>query len=170
MNMETLAPPLTQSNNMANTVPRALVAGLRIYLGVILLYTVLGKLTRDTPFVDEMLAFLQNVASKRASAPYLQFVQSVVIPNAKLFSYLIMTGELVAGICLLTGTCTRVAAGIAMALFLNYMLAKGRMFWSPDSQDAAVFFIALVVLLGRAGRVAGVDVFLARKWPDAFLW
>jgi hypothetical protein len=52
---------------------------------------------------------------------------------------------------------TRVGAAVAMFLFLNYMLAKGRMFWSPDSEDAAVFFIALVVFLGRAGRVWGVE-------------
>jgi hypothetical protein len=52
-----------------------------------------------------------------------------------------------------------------MFLFLNYMLAKGRMFWSPDSQDAAVFFIGLVVFLGRAGRVWGFDRYLVKRWP-----
>ena len=65
-----------------------------------------------------------------------------------------MTGELLADLSLLLGAATRVGAAIAMFLFLNYMLAKGRLLWSPDSQDAAVFFIALVVGLGRAGRRA----------------
>lgn len=55
-------------------------------------------------------------------------------------------------------------------LFLTYMLAEGRMFWSPDSEDAAVFFIALVVFLGRAGRVWGVDSYLAKRWPKSPLW
>jgi len=151
-------------------VPRSLLAISRVYLGVILFITVLGKLTRDTPFSTEMLGFLRGVATRRASAPYLDFVQQMVIPHAALFSYLVMIGEAVAALSLLTGTMTRVGAAIAMFLFLNYMLAKGRMFWSPDSQDAAVFFIALVVFLGRAGRVWGVDAYLAKHWPNCRLW
>ena len=152
------------------TVSRALLVILRVYLGVILFITVLGKLTRDNPFAAEMLRFLRGVATRRASAPYLHFVQNVVIPHATLFSYLVMTGEAVAALSLLTGTMTRVGAAVAMFLFLNYMLAEGRMFWSPDSEDAAVFFIALVVFLGRAGRMHGVDVYLANRWPNSPLW
>ena len=56
-----------------------------------------------------------------------------------------------------------------LVLFLNYMLAKGRWFWSPDSEDAAVFFIALVLILGRAGRFFGLDSFLEKKWPNFFI-
>ena len=128
---------------------RALLAFLRIYLGVILIITVLGKLTRDEPFATEMLGFLNGVARRGALPWYTEFIQQVVIPHATLFSYLVMTGELFAAISLLTGTITRLGALVAMSLFLNYMLAKGRMFWSPDSEDAAVFFIALVVFLSR---------------------
>src|SRR5947208_9578086 len=155
---------------LPRTVPRALLVILRVYLGVILFITVLGKLTRDNPFATEMLRFLHGVTTRRASAPYLQFVQQIVIPHATLFSYLVMTGEAVAALSLLTGTMTRVGAAVAMFLFLNYMLAEGRMFWSPDSEDAAVFFIALVVFLGRAGRVCGIDSYLAKRWPKSPLW
>src|SRR5437868_13887724 len=91
-------------------------------------------------------------------------------PHSTLFSYLVMTGEAIAAVSLLTGTMTRVGAAVALFLFLNYMLAKGRMFWAPDSQDAGVFFIALVVFLGRAGRVWGVDAYLAKRWPKSLLW
>jgi thiosulfate dehydrogenase [quinone] large subunit len=151
-------------------VPRALLVILRVHLGVILLITVLGKLTRDAPFSAEMLGFLQGYAMRNASGAYQQFLQQAVIPHATLFSYLIMAGELVAGLSLLTGTATRLGAAVAMLLFLNYMLAKGRLFWSPDSEDAAVFFSALVVLLGAAGRVWGVDAYLARRWPRVPFW
>src|ERR1700730_1702051 len=154
----------------ARYVPRALLVILRVYLGVILFITILGKLTRDNPFATEMLRFLRGVATRRASAPYLHFVQNVVIPHATLFSYLVMTGEAFAALSLLTGTMTRLGAAVAMFLFLNYMLAEGRMFWSPDSEDAAVFFIALVVFLGRAGRVCGIDAYLAKRWPKSPLW
>jgi uncharacterized membrane protein YphA (DoxX/SURF4 family) len=150
-------------------IPRALVVILRLHLGVILLVTDAGKLTRDQPFSVEMLAFLQH-AMRNASAPYRAFVEHAVIPHAPTFSVLVMAGELVAGLSLLFGIATRAGAAIAMLLFLNYMLAKGRMFWSPDSEDAAVFFSALVVGLAAAGRSFGVDAFLHRRWPRVPLW
>ena len=159
----------SSASNSFRSTSRALLAFLRIYLGVILFITVLGKLTRDNPFATEMLGFLNGVARRGALSWYTDFVQQIVIPHATLFSYLVMTGELVAAISLLTGTATRIGALVAMFLFLNYMLAKARMFWSPDSEDAAVFFIALVVFLGRAGRVWGIDGFLARRWPNLWL-
>jgi uncharacterized membrane protein YphA (DoxX/SURF4 family) len=152
-------------------VPAYLFVILRIYLGVILVYTVYGKLSADTPFVDEMLAYLK-VMMGRGPMPtlYLHFLQSVVIPHAKAFSYLVLAGELIAGIGLLTGSCSRLCAFIALLLFLNYMLSKGRWFWSPDSENAAVFFIALVLIPGRAGRLFRVDQLLEKKWPDSILW
>jgi len=153
----------------SRSISRALLVILRIHIGVILFISDLGKLTRETPFADEMLRFLRG-ATRRASAPYVDFVQQVIIPHASLFSYLVMTGEAFAAISLLTGTLTRVGAAVAGFLFLNYMLAEGRMFWSPDSEDAALLFIVLVIFLGRAGRTFGIDSYLAKRWPGSLLW
>jgi len=151
-------------------IPRALLVIPRIYIGVILFLSDVGKLTRDNPFADEMLQFLRGVTTRRASAPYLHFVQQTVIPHASLFSYLVMTGEAFAAISLLTGTLTRVGAAVAAFIFLNYMLAKGRLFWSPDSEDGALIIITLVIFVGRAGRVFGIDSYLAKRWPKSMLW
>ena len=151
-------------------VPRALIVILRLHLGVILIITVLGKILRSDPFSVEMLGFLNGYSMKNASGPYHTFLQDVVIPHATLFSYLVIAGELAAGVSLLFGLGTRVGAAIAMSLFLNFLFAKGRLFWSPDSEDAAVFFSALVCLLGAAGRVWGVDAYLAKRWPRAIWW
>ncbi|MGH9422214.1 MAG: DoxX family membrane protein [Thermoanaerobaculia bacterium] len=153
-----------------NRVPRALLVILRLHLGVILLITVIGKLSGDQPFSAEMLGFINAVLRRPGVAWYQDFLRSMVLPHATLFSILVMTGEAIAGILLLTGTLTRLGAAIAMLLFINYMWAKGAWFWSPNSEDAAVFFSALVVLLGAAGRSFGLDVFLARRWPRALLW
>ena len=161
---------LVESEQSFRYTSRRLIAFLRIYLGVILFITVLGKLTRETPFATEMLGFLSGVVRRGALPWYAEFIQKVVLPQATLFSYLVMTGELFAAISLFSGTLTRLGALVAMFLFLSYMLAKARMFWSPDSEDAAVFFIALVVFLGRAGRVWGIDALLARRWPRFWLW
>jgi thiosulfate dehydrogenase [quinone] large subunit len=152
------------------SVPRSLLVILRVHLGVILLITDAGKMFRGAPFSVEMLSFLQGYVMRNASTPYQHFIQQLVIPHATLFSYLVMVGELAAGLSLLLGLGTRAGAAIAMFLFLNYMLAKGRLFWSPDSEDAAVFLSALVCLLGAAGRVWGIDAYLARRWPRVPLW
>jgi len=152
-------------------VPRWLLVILRVHLGVILLITDAGKMLRgNAPFSVEMLSFLQGFVMRNASMPYQHFLQHVVIPHATVFSYLVMVGELAAGLSLLLGLGTRVGAAIAMFLFLNFMLAKGRLFWSPDSEDAAVFLSAFVCLLGAAGRVWGMDAYLARRWPSVLLW
>jgi uncharacterized membrane protein YphA (DoxX/SURF4 family) len=155
---------------MKNSVPRSLLVILRAHLGVILLLTVIGKLSRPQPFSVEMLDFIKWALNREGLGWYQEFLRGVVVPHATLFSYLVMTGELIAGILLLTGTLTRVGGAIAMLLFVNYMWAKGRWFWSPDSEDAAVFFSALVVMLGAAGRAWGVDAILARRWPRSLLW
>ena len=152
------------------TVPRVLLVILRLHLGVILLLTDLGKITRSAPFSAELLTYLQGYSMRMAAGPYKYFLDQVVIPHATLFSYLVMAGEMIAGLSLLLGLGTRLGAAIAMFLFLNYMFSKGRLFWSPDSEDAAVFFSALVCLLGAAGRVWGADAYLARRWPRIFLW
>src|ERR1700720_2235028 len=155
---------------LPRSISRAVLVIPRVYVGVILFISDLGKLTRDNPFANEMLRFLRGVTARRAAAPYLHFVQQIVIPHASLFSYLIMTGEAFAAVSLLTGTLTRVGAMVAGFLFLNYMLAEGRMFWSPDSEDAALIFICLMLFLGRAGRACGMDSFLAKRWPNSPLW
>lgn len=151
-------------------VPRWLLVILRLHLGVIFLITVAGKIFRPAPFVEEMMSYLQGYSMRNASVPYQHFLQQVVFPHATAFSYLVMVGEVFAGLSLLLGLCTRAGAAVAMLLFLNYMLSKGRLFWSPDSEDAAVFFSALVVLIGAAGRVWGLDSYLARRWPRILIW
>jgi len=151
-------------------VRRALLLILRLHLGVILIITVLGKVLRSEPFSVEMLGFLNGYVMRNSSPWYQHFLQQVVLPRATLFSYLIIAGEVVAGLSLLLGLGTRLGAAIAMFLFLNYMFAKGRLFWSPDSEDAAVFFSALVCCLGAAGRVWGIDAYLAGRWPRSLLW
>jgi uncharacterized membrane protein YphA (DoxX/SURF4 family) len=155
---------------LSRYISRALLVIPRVYVGLILFISDLGKLTRDSPFALEMLRFLRGVTTRRASAPYLHFVEQIVIPHASLFSYLIMTGEAFTAISLLTGTLTRLGATVAGFLFLNYMLAEGRMLWSPDSEDAALIIICLMIFFGRAGRVFGIDSYLAKRWPKALLW
>src|SRR3982751_5773053 len=61
----------------ATLISRALLVIPRLYLGIILFISDFGKLTRDSPFTEEMLGFLRGVTTRRAPAPYLHFVQEL---------------------------------------------------------------------------------------------
>jgi uncharacterized membrane protein YphA (DoxX/SURF4 family) len=81
-----------------------------------------------------------------------------------------VAAELTAGLLLLVGAATRLAALIGIVLLLNYMFAKGMWPWTPASNDGAFIMIAAAVLLAGAGRSLGVDAVLARRWPRGPLW
>jgi len=156
------------AESRGQTVKRAILALLRVYLGVVLLKASWGKITGDfTPRLEGFVG--RNVENAAAHGFYVGFLDSVVLPSAALFAFLVMWGEFLAGMALITGTATRLAAGVAMFLMLNFAFLKGAWFWS-SSNDWAFFFIGLAVLLGAAGRAFGVDYFLVRKWPKARIW
>lgn len=143
---------------------------LRLYLGVIFLVAVWPKLTAEGGYRPRMVGFLENVALDNAHGFYRGFLESVVLPNVGLFALLVVAGEVLVALALITGTVTRLAAGAAMFLTLNYMFAKGMWFWTPASNDAAFFFIGLVLAWGAAGRSLGVDRWLHRRHPTVPLW
>jgi uncharacterized membrane protein YphA (DoxX/SURF4 family) len=152
----------------SQTVRRVILALLRIYFGVVLLKASWGKITGD--FTPRLAGFVgRNVENASAHGFYIGFLESVVLPNAAQFAFLVMWAEFLTGLALITGTATRLAAGVAMFLVLNFAFLKGSWFWS-SSNDWAFFFIGLALLLGAAGRAFGADFYLARKWPKARIW
>ena len=155
---------------LTHDVARVSLAFLRMYLGVVFLVAAMPKLSADPSFTPRLMGFLENVALQNAPAFYRAFVRDVVLPNAGTFTILVTVGEIAAGLALLAGVAARLGAALAAFLVLNYMLAKGAWFWTPSSNDAAFFFIALAVFATRAGRTLGVDAALARRWPRAPLW
>lgn len=149
------------------TVPRAIVAGLRVYLGVIFLVAALHKLGVD--MAPRIVGFLQ-MQRPETYGFYRGFLDAVVLPHAGMFGLLVSGGELFAGLSLLAGAATRAGAGAAGFLLVNYALAKGARPWSPASNDWAMLCIAMAVYVGRAGRAFGLDYYLARRWPSVPLW
>lgn len=159
----------TAAQRAGGRVARALLVPLRVYLGVVFLVAAWPKLTAEGGFRPRLEGFLQNFALENAHDFYRLFLEQIVLPNAGLFTPLIVFGELFVGLALVAGFVTRLAAGIAIFFLLNYMLAKGMWFWTPASNDAAMFFIALVLMLGAAGRCWGVDQLLHGRYPTAGL-
>jgi thiosulfate dehydrogenase (quinone) large subunit len=147
---------------------RATLTFLRIYFGIILLVAGIPKHQSD--FTPHLTGFLNEVALVKGHPFYQEFVRAVVLPHTQIFACLVSWGEVLLGIALVLGLCTRLAAAAALLLMLNYMFAKGNWPWYPSSNDAAFAAISLALLVGAAGRTLGLDIFLAERWPRSPLW
>lgn len=78
---------------------------------------------------------------------YASFLQSVVLPNAGLFAYMVTFGEVLVGIALILGLLTGIASFFGVFMNLNYLLA------GTVSTNPILGFLALFLIL--AWRVAG---------------
>ena len=145
------------------TIPRWLVFLTRVFLGASLIFSDHGAATSQ-----ELPGFLAY-ATKNGFQWYAAFLKDVVIPRTALFGTLVVVGELYAGIAMVLGFTTRLAAVVALFLFANYLCAKGRLPWTPVI-DASDIVLSLVVLCTAAGRVLGIDEYLHRRFPRVLFW
>jgi len=154
---------------------------LRIFLGGFFLFSAAAKLLlpadATAPPTSAMHLSVEPFTSelKNDTAPdgrfitdnvwptYARFLQKTVHPNARVFAWLIIGGETLAGLLLLIGLCTRVAAFFAVLLCANYLLAT--MHISSVSLAASAGFLAMsiAVLIAGPGFALGFDYFFAPK-------
>ena len=145
----------------------------RLYLAAAYLTTGVGKLVGAAPWAggglswSETLAVALQRSLPSSRAPH--FVAEVVLPNIDGFAALIAWGEAAVGLALLLGAGTRLAAAGVLVLAASRLVARGEWIFS-SGLDPAFFALGLAVLLGAAGRVYGVDTYLARRWPQGWLW
>jgi len=162
--------PGSRSHALQQTVSRGLLVVLRVYLGVVMLVAGWAKLSGEGSFTPRLAGFVENVGLERGYGLFQGFLQNVVLPHAGFFAGLVSWGEFLAGLALITGTATRLTSAAVILMLMSYLLTKGATLWQPSSNDAPMMFIALVLMLGAAGRMLGVDQYLARKWPKVPLW
>lgn len=123
--------------------PTFLVLLLRVYLGAVFLVSGALKLASGD-FASRMTRFLETVigASGEDVDPglptgfswYRPFLEEVVIPNAELFASLVMAAEFAAGVALVLGVGTRLAAATGFVLLVNYSFAWGALPWSQRAE------------------------------------
>ncbi len=83
---------------------------------------------------------------------YAAFLQSVVLPHAAVFAYLVTFGEVLVGIALILGLLTGIAAFFGVFMNLNYILA------GAVSTNPILGFLALFLILAwRIGGYYGLD-------------
>ena len=151
--------------------------------GLIWLKSSYGKITSNT-FADSLPTVLTKFASANPHQWYKTFLETVVIPNYKLFGTLTMWGELfVAVILILSIIClffkllgtkpptisAFLALMVAMFLNANFWLASGWTSPASDSLNILMFVIELTSAifllrnLGGSRRNRTSDPFLIRE-------
>lgn len=93
---------------------------------------------------------------------YANFLESWVLPNTKLFGYLVAYGELLVGIGLIIGAFTGFAALAGALMNLNFMLA------GTLSTNPILYTAAFVVLAGiNYAEYYGLDTYLRPRVEHA---
>lgn len=133
----------------------------RIYLGISFLFSDHGN---GRP--NELTGFLKY-ALRNGYGWYQNLLNSVVVPHSATFGTLVIIAEIYVGIALVLGFTTRLATLVALFLLINYLCAKGAVPWGPGI-DQSDIILALIILLGDAGRTFGLDKLIARCFPK--LW
>jgi len=142
----------------------------RLYLGLIFTIAAVEKLTGRGDFARPLTGFLTQVGLRSGYGWYHAVLRSVVLPHVHVFATLVISAECFVAVSMLFGLATRAGAAVAIFLLVNYLAAKGVPWWSPASNDMAEIVLAVVVLIGAAGRFGGIDMKLHERFPRIPLW
>lgn len=128
---------------------------LRLYLGYSWFMAGIGKVTSDAWTGENagaavrgyMEGALARVNDGDVAGWYAWFLETVVIPNAVPFSYLVAWGEILVGLGLIVGLLTGIAAFFGAVMNMSFLLA------GTVSSNPVMLIIA--ILLSMAWKVAG---------------
>lgn len=105
---------------------------IRLYLGYSWLTAGWGKVTSDAWTGENAGAALKGFVSgalakaeegKDVAGWYASFLESTVLPNAKLFAYMVAFGELLVGLGLIVGLLTGIAAFFGAIMNVSFLFA-----------------------------------------------
>jgi uncharacterized membrane protein YphA (DoxX/SURF4 family) len=137
---------------------------LRLWIGYYLLQQGVNKYLRDFPNREWFARQIGNVADLNMYPWYKTFLQNIVVPHQELFGYLVMTGEILVGLCLVLGLFTRFSACVGLFMVVNYFLGPGMARGGAQFAHQQTYIASLIViLLSNPGRVLGLDGLLFRK-------
>jgi uncharacterized membrane protein YphA (DoxX/SURF4 family) len=149
---------------MRETMWVAALLPLRLVTGWMFLMEALSKLANHWLAEPRLSPIIEGwLRDEKPYGFYRPFLEHVVLGHVKLFSGLVVFGELSVGALLLAGLFARPAGAVGMVIVLNYMLARGDGL-SPNP-TAPILLILLTLMLTRPGRVLGLDAALRDKLP-----
>jgi len=115
----------------------------------------------------------KRVAEFAAENPvswYKDFLEGVVLPNAKLFASLQTYGEVAVGVGLVLGLLTGLTALVGLFMALNYGLATQWMTFGQQGFHLLLITSMVIFLCARAGRRWGVDAWLLARASGRHRW
>ncbi|MGE5817265.1 MAG: DoxX family protein [Deltaproteobacteria bacterium] len=134
------------------------IALLRIYIGYYLLQQGIRKFQRDFPHGDWIGREIGDLTTLELYPWYKNFLMNYVVPHHELFGYLVTSGEILVGGCLLLGMFTRLAAFVGLFMMINYYLGPGMAQRGAAMAQQQTFIVCLIVfLLSNPGRAFGLD-------------
>jgi thiosulfate dehydrogenase [quinone] large subunit len=134
------------------------IALLRIYIGFYMLQQGIRKFQRDFPKGDWIGRQIGDLATLDLYPWYKKFLVDYVVPHHELFGYLVMTGEILVGACLLLGLLTRFSAFVGLFMLINYFLGPGTARGGAMLAQQQTFIVSLVIIiLANPGRTLGLD-------------
>lgn len=86
---------------------------LRLYIGYYLPYQGIRKYQRDFPYSDWITRQIGDLATVELYPWYKAFLVNIVVPHRELFGFLVMSGEILVGACLILGLMTASAPSSA---------------------------------------------------------
>ncbi|MEO8189670.1 MAG: DoxX family protein [Acidobacteriota bacterium] len=140
-----------------------LAAVVRILTGVIFIAEGLGKMLGE--FVHGGFAKAASGMMKEAWPFWRGILQSLILPNASVFAWIVAGGELALGVALLVGLWTRAATAAGSLLMLSILLGQSypgpHASWDKWITAGLTTKFALLLLLllcaADAGRAWGLD-------------
>ncbi|HXW51629.1 MAG TPA: TQO small subunit DoxD [Candidatus Acidoferrales bacterium] len=133
---------------------------MRIVTGAFWLAHGIPKLLNPGFFgANGMMSGMVTQMSSNGSGFYQTFLQTVVLPHAGLFSYLVAWGETLTGVSLLLGLLTSAGGVVGVFLALNYFLMKGSLahITSLGGLDFAAMELSFINIVLPTGLVFGLD-------------
>ncbi|GEM_PF-994406 len=127
-----------------------------------------GWLTNAEP-LSESLTNYQH----RAAGIQLAYLEHVAIPYTGIWTKLITVGEACMALSLILGLLVRLSSAVGLFMVLNLHAANGNLFTLGffESPWAALLVAGLLIMvLARAGRLAGIDALLAMSNSKGILW
>ena len=138
-------------------------------------------------FRDEYVAWIQRAVAQppelfgHSLGFYADFLEGVMLPGAPVLAPLILGFEVVLGLSLVVGLGVRLTASLGVVMMLAFNLAKpqrgdalddpvGVYLFTVHSANWPVTLILLMLALGAAGRVLGLDAWLRARGPRWLRW
>ena len=160
------------SDDFNPKVPLTWIAALRILVGLMFLLTWLPNFLDGLYTPDGLLLFFTEKfpQSENALTFYANFIDGVILPIRHVFAPFQEVTEFLLGLAILVGAFTPLASIAGIFFLINTMLATFGHDWLWSY--ILPISILVVTLFTHAGRAAGVDAYLVKKFGERnfFLW